>query len=63
MNKKILEECVEKVDEIISILNGIVARDSASGKLIADCCYANKCLLESRRVLQTIGIELEEVGK
>ena len=63
MNKKILEECAERIDEIISILNGIVARDSIAGKIVADCCYANKCLLESRRTLQAIGIELEEASK
>lgn len=57
-SKTVVEECVEQIDNITSVLMGIITQSNMSGKAVADCHYANKCLLETRRTLLALKEEL-----
>ena len=57
-SKTVVEECIEQIDNITSILMGVITQSNMSGKAVADCHYANKCLLETRRTLLALKEEL-----
>lgn len=57
-SKTVVEECIEQIDNITSVLMGIITQSNMSGKAVADCNYANKCLLETRRTLLALKEEL-----
>ena len=57
-NKSVIEDCIEQVDNITSVLMGVITQSNMSGKAVADCNYANKCLLETRRTLLALKEEL-----
>lgn len=57
-SKTVVEECVEQIDNITSVLMGVITQSNMSGKAVADCHYANKCLLETRRTLLALKEEL-----
>lgn len=54
----VVEECIEQIDNITSVLMGVITQSNMSGKAVADCNYANKCLLETRRTLLALKEEL-----
>lgn len=57
-SKTVVEECIEQIDNITSVLMGVITQSNMSGKAVADCNYANKCLLETRRTLLALKEEL-----
>ena len=57
-SKTVVEECIEQIDNITSVLMSIIIQSNMSGKAVADCNYANKCLLETRRTLLALKEEL-----
>ena len=57
-SKTVVEECIEQIDNITSVLMGVITQSNMSGKAVADCHYANKCLLETRRTLLALKEEL-----
>ena len=57
-SKTVVEECIEQIDNIASVLMGVITQSNMSGKAVADCNYANKCLLETRRTLLALKEEL-----
>ena len=57
-SKTVVEECIEQIDNITSVLMGVITQSNMSGKAVADCHYASKCLLETRRTLLALKEEL-----